>query len=130
MLGRVYRCHTRGIFCGRTILTEMSGTGIDVVLNVPKCRVPVLKSIRTYRGVGYRYRVRNELHRIVREGIEAVPIYFGGVNTPGIRYHTLPKCRVPVLRSHRIYVSDTGIDFVPKLTGVFGRVLRPHRTLR
>ena len=31
-----------------------TGTGIDVVLNLPKCPVPVLMSYRTYRRLRYR----------------------------------------------------------------------------
>ena len=34
----------------RTELTEVSGTGIDVVPNLPKCPVPVWISYRTYRS--------------------------------------------------------------------------------
>ena len=57
----------RGVqMSGRTELTEVSGTGIEVVPNLPKCRVPVLRLYRTtpvgkippeypYPGVGYRY---------------------------------------------------------------------------
>ena len=41
----------------RTELTEVSGTGIDVVPNLPKCLVPVLMSYRTYRSVRYRYEI-------------------------------------------------------------------------
>ena len=36
-----------------TELTEVSGTGIDVVLNLPKSPVPVWLSYRTYRSVRY-----------------------------------------------------------------------------
>ena len=32
-------------------------------------------------------------------------------------------------RTEATEVSGTGIEFVPNLTGVFGRVLRPYRTL-
>ena len=39
----------------RTEVTEMSGTGIDVAPNLPKCPVPVLMLYRTYRSVRYRY---------------------------------------------------------------------------
>ena len=53
----------RGIFGGRTEVTEMSGTGTEVVPNLPNCRVPVLKSYRNYPIVGYRCRVRIELNR-------------------------------------------------------------------
>ena len=55
VFGRVYRYHTRGIFSGRTDIAEASGTGIEVVLNLPKTRVSVVKSYRTYRSVGCRY---------------------------------------------------------------------------
>ena len=36
----------------RAELTEVSGTGIDVVPNIPKCPVPVLMSYQTYRVSG------------------------------------------------------------------------------
>ena len=39
----------------RTELTEVSGTGIDVVPHLPKRPVPVLTSYRSYRSVRYRY---------------------------------------------------------------------------
>ena len=49
----LYRYRRYGYPC-RTDLTELSGTGIDVVPNLPKCPVPVLISYRTYRSVWYR----------------------------------------------------------------------------
>ena len=132
---------TRGIFGGRAEFSEVPGTSIEVVPKVPRCRVLVLRSYRTYRSVGYRYRVRIEPYRGLRQGIETVPNHFDRVNTPGI---PLPNCRVTVLRPYRTYqsvgywwlgrtelaeLSGTGIEFVLNLTGVFGRVLRPYRTL-
>ena len=39
----------------RTEVTELSGTGIDVVPKFPKCSVPVLTSYPSYRRVRYRY---------------------------------------------------------------------------
>ena len=39
----------------RTELTEVSGTGIDVVPNLPKLPVPVLMSSRTYQSSRCRY---------------------------------------------------------------------------
>ena len=66
MFGRVYSSGTRGIFGRHTELTEVSSPGIEVVPNLPKCRAPELKSYRTYRSVGYQYRVRTELNRSVR----------------------------------------------------------------
>ena len=70
MFGRVHHTSTRGIIDERTELTEVSGIGIEVVPNLPKCRAPVSSA-----------------------------------------YRTLPD------------------EFVPNLTGVSGRVLRPYRTL-
>ena len=52
---------TPGIFGGRTEFTDLSGAGIEIVPNLPECRVPVLKSYRTYGSVGYRYWSRTEL---------------------------------------------------------------------
>ena len=46
---RVYSVRYR---CG--CHTEVSGTGIDVVPNLPNCPVPVLMSYRSYRSVRYR----------------------------------------------------------------------------
>ena len=39
----------------RRELTELSGTGIDVVPKLSKCLVPVLMSYRSYRSVRYRH---------------------------------------------------------------------------
>ena len=106
-----YRCRAK--------LTEVSGSGIDVVPNLmkfplpvlmpyrtlrsgtdvvpnsPKCPVPVSMLCETYRSIRYRYWCRIELAEISGTGINAVPIF--------------PKCVVPVLMSYRTYrVSDTG----------------------
>ena len=51
----------------RTKVTEVSGTGIDVVPNVPKCPVPVLMSYR------YRYRHTVALRYINRRQLIHVP---------------------------------------------------------
>ena len=69
----------------RTEITEVSGTGIDVAPNLPKCPVPVLMLYRNYQGVRYRY---ESLYRYRR-----------------YRY----PCRTEVTE-----VSGTGIDVVPK----------------
>ena len=39
----------------RTELAEVSGTGFDVIPNIPKCPVPVLMSYRSYLSIWYRY---------------------------------------------------------------------------
>ena len=91
------------------------GTGIQVVLSLPKCSVPVLMSYRTYGSVRYRYWCRTERTEVSGTGIGVVP--------------NLSKCPVPVLMSYWTYrsvryrywcrtdltgVSGTGID-VPNL---------------
>ena len=79
---RVYSVRYR---CG--CHTEVSGTGIDVVPNLPNCPVPVLMLYRTYRSVRYRYGCRTELTEVFGAGIDIAP--------------NLPKCPVPVLTSDR-----------------------------
>ena len=56
ILGRVYRYPE----CFWWVYRTVSGTGVEVIPNVPKCRVLVLRAYRTYRNVGYRYRARTE----------------------------------------------------------------------
>ena len=76
----------------------MSGTGSDVVPNLPKCPVPVMMLYRTYRSVRYRYEsmyryrryrypYRTELTEVSGTGVDVVP--------------KLPKCPLPVLMSYR-----------------------------
>ena len=65
-----------------TKLTEVSGTGVDLVSKLPKCPVPVLMSYRTYRSVRYRYWC-TELTEVSGTGINVVP--------------NLPKCPLPVM---------------------------------
>ena len=71
----------------RTELTVASGTGINVIPNLPKCLIPVLMSHRNYRSVRYRYWCRTELTEVPGTGINVVP--------------NLPKYPVPVLMSNR-----------------------------
>ena len=56
----------------RTELIEVSGTGIDVVPNLPKCPVPVLMLYRPYRSVRYRY---ESLYRYRPYRYHVVPNY-------------------------------------------------------
>ena len=44
---------TRVFSSGSTELTKVSGTGMDVVPNSPKCRVRVWSSYQAYQSVGY-----------------------------------------------------------------------------
>ena len=82
--------------------TEVPGAGIDIVPNLPMCRVPVLMLYRTCRSVWhryeslyrhrrYRYPYRTELTEVFGTGMDIVP--------------NLPKCAVPVLMSYRTYRS-------------------------
>ena len=112
------------------------------VPTLPKCRVPVFRPYRTYQVSGTIIEFFRKLAEVSGTGTETIP--------------NLPKCRVPVSNNTELtevadtgaefvpnkypYLQDcgrgytgtrgTGIAFVPNLTGVFGRVLRLHRTLR
>ena len=103
-IARVYsvRCrYSRYRYGCRTELTQVSGTGIDVVPNILKCPVPVLM-YRNYRSVWYRYEslyryrryrypYRTELTEVSGAGVDVVP--------------KLPNCPVPVLMWYRTYRS-------------------------
>ena len=52
---RAYRSVRYRFWC-RTELTEVSGTGLDVVPNLVMRPIPVLTFYHTYRSVRYRYR--------------------------------------------------------------------------
>ena len=45
---------------GLTELADVSGTGIEFIPKLPKCRVPVSSSYPSYRIVEYKYRSRTE----------------------------------------------------------------------
>ena len=75
---------------GCTELTEVSGTGIDVVPSLAKRPVPVLILYRNYPSVRYRYWC-TELTEVSGTGTDVVP--------------NLTKCPVPVLISYRTYRS-------------------------
>ena len=58
VITRVYSVRyigSRDIFGGITELTEVSGTGIEVVPNLPKCWVPVSSPYRTLPESSVRY---------------------------------------------------------------------------
>ena len=101
----------------RTELTEVSGTGIDVVPNLPRCPVPVLMSYRTCRGVRYRHRCLTELTEV------SVPVLVSYRTYRSVRYRCL--CRYELTE-----VCSTGID-VPNLPKCPIAVLRmSYRTYR
>ena len=62
------------VFCrGRTELTTVSNTGMDVVLNLPKCQLQVWIPYRTCQRVGYGYRCRTELTKGSGTGMDFLP---------------------------------------------------------
>ena len=72
----------------RTELTEVSGTGIDVVPNLPNFPVPVLMSCRTYRSVLYRYGCRAELTKCP---VPVTPAVYTSCMTWYVPYRTHPS---------------------------------------
>ena len=82
----------------RTELTEVSVTGIDLVSNIPKCRVPIFMLYRTYRSVRYRYWCRTELTEVSGTGIDVVP--------------NLPKRPLPVIPAVCLGTYSTEHTFV------------------
>ena len=81
----------------------MSGTGIELVPKLPKCRVPVSTPYRESTGTS-------------GIAVAGTSIPVPGVHSSG--------------RTELTEVAGTGIELVPNLTGVIGRVLRPFLTLR
>ena len=64
---RAYRYCRYRYWC-RTELTEGSGTGVEVVPNLPEFPVSVLIGYRTYRSIRYRYCRRTELTEVSGTG--------------------------------------------------------------
>ena len=107
--------YTRGIFGGRTQVTELSGTGMEVVPNLPKRRVPVLGPYRSLpkTSVGYFPSKKKKT------------VYFG---TASVAFQSSSDIwsvwsvwYIPTTVHDQ--VSRTGIVAVPILTEDFGRVL-------
>lgn len=145
VLGRVDRDHARGVLGERTELTQVSGTGIEVVPNLPKRWIPVLKSHRTSRSVGHRnrilrecsvgYRGRSEpfqdLGRVFTEQIP--PVYFGWACYP--TEHTVncvvQSCifNLTPLRLSEAYIKPyrTALSFGEKLLGTRRKICPQNR---
>ena len=74
--GKTVRCFfykVKGTF-GRVCRYRcIPGVFLVGVPNLPKCRVPILRSYRTYRSGSVRPHYPTEPYRILRLGIEAVP---------------------------------------------------------
>ena len=85
-------------------LADVSGTGIEFIPKLPKCRVPVSSSYSSYRIVGYKYRSCTEQIPVPPALLPRVFRYLGYVSKP---YRTNRKRRVPVPS-----------EFVPTLPGV------------
>ena len=115
--------------------TGILRTGMDVVLNLAKCPVPVLTSNRTYRSVRHRYSRCTDLTEVSGTGTKVCT----GTAGTGIDVLNLPKIPVPVLMSYRTYrtgrteltvVSGTGIDVAPNLPKCPVPGLISYRTYR
>ena len=112
---RTYRDVRYRYWC-HTILTELSGTGNDVVPKLPTFTVPILMSYRSYQSLRCRYWCRTELSQVSGTGIDAVP--------------NLPKYPVPVMpavytaRTPRVLLVVSLKYPVPKI--VFEAFVDPH----
>ena len=111
---RTYR-RVRYRYCCRTELTEVSGTGTDVVPNLSKGVVPVLMLYQTYRSVRYRYLMLYRTYQSVRDWYESLYRY---------RWYRYP-CRTEAAE-----VSGTGMDVVSKLQKCPVPVLMSYRSYR
>ena len=116
------------VFCrGRTELTKVSSTDIDVVPSLPKCRVRIGMLHQAYQRVGHRYGCLTKLCKgsgMVRLLVPVPvpvpdPVYFNKVltgtrvfyrgrteftkvsGTGGEVFPSLPKCRVRVIQRVR-----------------------------
>ena len=126
-----------GYGCGcRTELTKVSGTGMDVVPNLPKCGVRVWMSYRTYQRVGEGYGCFIKLTKGVGYGTAACtrtrtrPHVFqqGRTRYQGIlqrEYRTYQSvgygygCRTELTKG-----SGTGMEIVPSLPKCRVRVMQ------
>ena len=69
--------------------TDVSGTGIDAVPNLQKSPVPVITSYRTYRSVLHRYQCRTDTCTGTGTGtVTDLGKYAGGIHTEHFRYFT------------------------------------------
>ena len=118
------------LFCRRrTELTKVSGTGMDVVPNLPRGRVRVGMLYQAYQRVGFGYRCRTKLTKVSGTGMDVLPslpkgrvwysyLYPYPYPAPGIStrpypvpgysptgVQNLPKSRVRVWKSHQAYQS-------------------------
>ena len=109
---------------------DARGTGIELMSNIPKCRVPVYNEYRTYRSVGYRYRKNAEFCRGVvyryRKTTELTEVWFTRiekntqlpeVSATGIEAvpNKYPYPRYFGLAVDGTSTRGTGIDFTPSL---------------
>ena len=115
---RVYR-YPGYIWMGE--LTEVSGTGIEVEPNIPKCWAPVSKSDRTYRRVGHRYRYDTGRTKVSGTDIELLSKSDRTYRRVGHRHR---------YDTGRTKVSGTDIEFVPNLPKCRGPVSRRYLTYK
>ena len=120
-----------------TELTEVSGTGIERIPNLLKCRVPVSNKYRTYRVPVLRpYRTNTGRPGNAVEGIPVPGVYLiertdltdlSGIGIENVPY--LPKCWVAVLKIYRTSKCRVPVfEPVSNLPKCRIPVLRPYRT--
>ena len=116
------------VFCrGRTRLTKVSGTGVDVLPKLPKCRVRVWM-YRTYQRVGHRYGCFTKLTKESGMVVLLLP-----VSVPNLGYFNRaePDTRVFCRGSTElIKVSGTGMDVVTNLPKCRVRVWKSHQATK
>ena len=100
----------------RTKITKVSGTGVDVMTDLPKCPVPLWMLYRRHRSARYRcesmyryrrhrYCSRTEVTEVSGTGIDVVPVILavclGTVSKKRYQAVGFPCCRMLKLRSSR-----------------------------
>ena len=81
----------------------MSRNGVEFVLTIPRCRVPVSSSCRTTRDCSVGYKGHTEPLRYGKYPRCTASLPLSKCRVPLLRYVVpkLPKCRVQVLRASR-----------------------------
>ena len=137
----VWYTNTRGIFGLRIELTEVSGTGIEKLLSLPKCRVPVSKKYRTTVVFG---RVSSPVpSKYWYSGSRSRVYWYPGYVWVGVltdvsgtcieKVSNSPNCRVSVSRSTEQNIGTPrcrGWGYTTVVPGVyFGWAYRSYRII-
>ena len=100
-----------------------------VIRNTPKCRVPLLMSLRSYRTVRYRYWCRTKLFPRVRYGANFLPYLSKCLVLELLSYRSYRSARYRYWsRSKRSQAYGNGIDVLPTLSKCPVPELLPYPT--